>query len=264
MRGNPATLELSLDINSNWYMSKDFYSASAWGASDLRTKIEQRENLAIEFMSQFAHQKSVKVLDLGCGDGCFLNALSERFSKWELSGADGSSAQVAKAKSRLMKSEFKVIDFNLDLPFSDAQFDIVFAGEIIEHLPDPDHFLKEAQRLLKRGGMICLTTPNLLAWYNRCLVFCGFSPIFIEYSTKDASVGYGWLKNIKGKIPVGHLRILQYDALKDLLEEAGFSLIKIKSARFEYLPSKMLWLDSLISSLWTRGGSVLIASAIKE
>ena len=244
-------------------MNKDFYSDSAWGASNSRTVIEQRELLAIKIMSHRLQSDSTKMLDLGCGDGCFLEALSKRFANWKLSGADGSSVQISKAQLRLPSAELKIADFSASLPFADSEFDVLFIGEIIEHMINPDDFLKEARRVLKDGGLICLTTPNLLAWYNRCLILLGFSPIFVEYSTTDARVGYGWLKGLKAKTPVGHLRIYQPDALKDLLELTGFKNVEIKSARFEYLPAKMSLLDSLISRIWVRGGSILVASAIK-
>lgn len=45
----------------------------------------------------------------------------------------------------------------------DEKFDVVFAGELIEHLPNPGLFLKAAQKVLKPSGIIVLTTPNTFA-----------------------------------------------------------------------------------------------------
>jgi len=52
-------------------------------------------------------------------------------------------------------------------PFSDNYFDTVFAGEIIEHLYNPDHLLAETYRVLKPKGIFVLTPPNLASIHNR-------------------------------------------------------------------------------------------------
>jgi len=48
-----------------------------------------------------------------------------------------------------------------NLPFEDSAFDAVYAGEIIEHLPDPRAGLTEWLRVLKPGGVFIMSTPNL-------------------------------------------------------------------------------------------------------
>ena len=52
------------------------------------------------------------------------------------------------------------------LPFRDAAFDALFAGELIEHLPDPRPALAEFRRVLRPGGALILTTPNRLRLAN--------------------------------------------------------------------------------------------------
>ena len=53
------------------------------------------------------------------------------------------------------------------MPFRDASFDAVVAGELIEHLARPEQFLKEAHRVLAHGGRLIITTPNRMGWLNR-------------------------------------------------------------------------------------------------
>ena len=49
------------------------------------------------------------------------------------------------------------------LPFRDETIDEIFAGHLIEHLEDPLRFLKECRRVLRRGGMVTVVTPNFLS-----------------------------------------------------------------------------------------------------
>lgn len=58
-------------------------------------------------------------------------------------------------------SQFRAKGYSENAPLPDASVDLVFALEIIEHLTAPFHLLAEAARLLKSGGHVVLTTPNL-------------------------------------------------------------------------------------------------------
>jgi len=49
----------------------------------------------------------------------------------------------------------------LQLPFQDAAFDVVFALDVIEHVPDEQRLINESLRVLRRGGRLILQTPNV-------------------------------------------------------------------------------------------------------
>ena len=53
------------------------------------------------------------------------------------------------------------------MPFSANEFDTLLAGELVEHLKNPEKFIKEANRVLKKGGKIIITTPNKDSLVNR-------------------------------------------------------------------------------------------------
>jgi len=53
------------------------------------------------------------------------------------------------------------------LPFRDEVFDTIIAGELIEHLPVPRQFLSESYRVLRSGGRLLITTPNMKSYVNR-------------------------------------------------------------------------------------------------
>lgn len=97
-----------------------------------------------------------RVLDVGCGDGAILAPLLQRH---ELFGVDISEEGVRHANAAGIKA--KQHDLEDPLPFDDASFDTVFCGETIEHQIDTDWLLSEMNRVLKPGGQLILTYPNI-------------------------------------------------------------------------------------------------------
>jgi len=173
------------------------------------------------------------VLDVGCGDGEMSFQLKKIFPRATYFGTDISSKGCNLANSKGIKS--KQADLNQIIPFKDKTFDIIIAQEIIEHLIDPDKFLEECNRVLKKDGVIIITTPNLLAWYQRILCLFGILPTFSELSTRDRRIGLGFLKNvITNNQPVGHIRIFNKIGLVEIVERYGFVNSKIVGAQIRY------------------------------
>jgi len=105
-------------------------------------------------------QESSRVLDLGAGEGAFSQRLID-------AGYDVVAVELDPARFQL-----KCPHYSLDLNFDfwdklGQQFDTVVAIEIIEHLSSPRHFISNCLRLLKEGGSLLLTTPNLESWLSR-------------------------------------------------------------------------------------------------
>jgi SAM-dependent methyltransferase len=225
-----------------------------------REELEQREKIVLREIVPIQG----KILDVGCGDGCFLSHIVKRFPDLAPTGVDLSPGQLEKARTRLPQGRFTQGTLGAPLPFSDREFDIVYCGEVLEHLYDPDFLLKEVFRVLKPQGRLYLTTPNLMAWYNRLLILVGLSPLFVEYSTQDSSVGYGPLKKLKYQSqPAGHLRIYHPAALRDIQTLHGFRNLDVCATGFEHFPKSIRWIDQALASLWTGGGSILVSSAVK-
>lgn len=99
----------------------------------------------------------LKVLDIGCANGGILLPLIDRH---ELHGVDLSPALVKLANA----SGIKTLEHDIEggpLPYQDKSFDAVFCGETIEHQVDTDWLMSELNRVLKPGGRLVLTFPNI-------------------------------------------------------------------------------------------------------
>lgn len=108
-----------------------------------------------------------RVLDVGSGYSIFFLLTQD----WDLdiTCCDLDAAAIEKMKGICPGFTWLVADATR-LPFDDGSFDAVYAGEIIEHVPDPLEALAEWRRVLAPGGTLILTTPNrerLLARANR-------------------------------------------------------------------------------------------------
>ena len=96
-----------------------------------------------------------RVLDLGCRSG----AVSRHYAPGnELVGVDVDAGALERAAQHGVHAV--VGDVEEPLPFDDESFDVVVAGELIEHVRDPQLLAAEAARVLRRGGRLVGSTPN--------------------------------------------------------------------------------------------------------
>lgn len=110
------------------------------------------------FAEQFCAGKII--LDLGCGSGYGAARIGEHAEK--VHGVDVDEDAVAFAQQRYSRDNvsFSKIEGGRALPFADASFDVVLSFQVIEHVWDDGGYLREAQRVLKPGGVIVLVTPD--------------------------------------------------------------------------------------------------------
>jgi SAM-dependent methyltransferase len=97
------------------------------------------------------------VVDVGCGTGHFLNALSARFRPRSVTGMDFAEAGLDIARSTLPTATFICHDIYQPLP---KRFDVVFCSETLEHLLHPYKALKNLLDAVKRPGAVVLTVPD--------------------------------------------------------------------------------------------------------
>jgi SAM-dependent methyltransferase len=126
-------------------------------------------------------ESSPAVLDVGAGQG----ALSIRLKD---AGARVSACDVVPEQFDVPGVEFRAIASDGLLPFDDASFDAAVAIEVLEHIDGHDRFFAEVARVLRPGGIVMFTTPNILSLKSRMrFLFTGFFYSFgpLEPFTRD-------------------------------------------------------------------------------
>ena len=195
------------------------------------------------------------ILDVGCGDGAAASLAARRSPGHRMIGLDWSAGALDRAR----RHGLTVVRAGVDppgLPVAAASADVVIMSELIEHLVDTDAALDEAYRVLKRGGSLLLSTPNLAAWYNRGLMALGVQPVFSEVSLRGV---YGR----PGSQVAGHLRLFTRRALVALLADRGFAGINVRGARYHDVPGPLRPVDRLFCA-WPAAASILLVHARKK
>jgi len=100
------------------------------------------------------------ILNLGSGPFLELSSINPQGRKFTVCDVDPRAIEEAKKLwgSRLDGADVAMVDE--PLPYSDNLFDTVVSMDVIEHVPDPVGWTREALRVLKPGGQLFLTTPN--------------------------------------------------------------------------------------------------------
>lgn len=101
----------------------------------------------------------IMILDAGCGCGHFLKWLERYFPYAAIYGIDLDEQKLTIASQRLKITKLINQDVH-NLPFKDETFEIVSALQILEHLEEPEIFLREVNRILKNNGLLIIATPN--------------------------------------------------------------------------------------------------------
>jgi 2-polyprenyl-3-methyl-5-hydroxy-6-metoxy-1,4-benzoquinol methylase len=112
-----------------------------------------------------------RVLDLGCRDGALTQAYLDGN---EIVGVDADREALAEAARLGIETKWADLDQPLELP--DAGFDVVVAGELLEHLRDPQRLVADVRRVLRPGGTFVASVPNAYRLKRRLLFLVGRSP----------------------------------------------------------------------------------------
>ena len=153
------------------------------------------------------------ILDIGCYNGTFLSLIKNRNNNFF--GIEASEWGLNKSRQKGIEVNQYFFDDTTRLPSADGYFDVVVAGEIIEHIYNTNFFLEEIQRILKPAGKLILSTPNIASLGRRIFLLFGINPI-IELSPNEPDSS-------------GHIRYFTSKSLRQLLEKHKFKILSSQS-----------------------------------
>ncbi len=137
---------------------REFYETSATYKELLAAHDETYLRHYVELVIRYAPSGS-RILDLGCGNGISSRLLNQ--ADFDVVGTDISALFLEETQEwENPKLRYKVCDV-LELPFENNSFDMICSNELIEHLPDVETALTEMIRVVRKGGKVVLSGPNL-------------------------------------------------------------------------------------------------------
>lgn len=183
---------------------------------------KRRVNFALRFMPEFA-----LVLDFGCGDGTIAKGVLAKAKK--VVAIDVSDQAIKVAKEFNSHPDIKYLHTTIEEYTSEEKFDTILMFEIIEHIFDARSIFCKASDLLKERGFLVMSTPNFMRLTRRVKRLYGIRQIR-KMMGKDPN-----------RIGCDHFREYTYEEVKDMLDKAGFELLRYEGA--------ILWTDTIGGNL---------------
>jgi methionine biosynthesis protein MetW len=160
-----------------------------------------------------------RVLDVGCGEGTLSKVLSDACHA-EVLGLEPDPARAECAMARGLN--VRVVCFDRELVRDLGRFDIVLFADVLEHLANPQTALLLSHEVLKGGGAVIASIPNVAHWSVRADLLRGrfrYQPCGIMDAT--------------------HLRWFTADSAKSLIVSAGFNIVEYRAAAGVAVPDNL-------------------------
>ena len=196
------------------------------------------ENLQI-IAHEKTHQKVLEIFSSFPTKGALLDVpAGEGALAWQLSklGYEVTAGDIDPKFFKVRSISCIHLDLNEDFPVENGQFEFVSCIEGIEHLQDQFHFVRECYRVLKEGGHLILSTPNILNLTSRLkFMLCGF------YSLASRPV------NEFSQIPVfDHISPVTYYQLRYMLHTQGFAITRVATDFYRRSAMALYFLRPLV------------------
>ena len=160
-----------------------------------------------------------RLLDAPAGEG----ALSERLREIH----DVVAVDIDEAYFKLSDLPFKKVDLNQTLPFEDESFDYVVSVEGIEHIENPFSCIREFGRVLKPGGDLIISTPNIMSIKSRTRFFFYSYHDFFRF----IDLSYGFRHGLP-EYEHQHINPMTFHELRYALQKAGLKIVDLHTNRY--------------------------------
>ena len=198
-------------------------------AKELETLTAKGEVRGTRFIRKYINSmnlknRCLKILDVGCAQAPYGDCLSEGNT---VCGLDSCPRRLLLGEKNVVGSGYKelLLADALQIPLYDDQFDLVICTELIEHVLEVRTLLKELNRVLKTGGRLLVTTPNLVSVWNRMSIIFGSGRGFTPWGILKGEGVYNRFFSIQYPDQTLHLRFFTFDSLKRLMAESGFKVL---------------------------------------
>ena len=188
--------------------------------------------------------KEVRVLDVAAGQG----ALSQKLLA---AGYAVSACELFPEQYKVDEVECLRADLNEPWPYKDQSFDALVIVEVVEHIEDHQRLFLQAARVLKPGGKMLFTTPNILSLKSRVrFLFTGYFYSFGPISQDPRSDARP------------HITPFTLDRYRWLLSQCGLTMSGFETDRYRTSSKLLGWLAPIIRfCAWRRFGN---ASDVQE
>ena len=171
--------------------------------------------------------ESINHLDVGAGNGELIKLIGSQVS---------TKPYACDYTEGLMELDGQSVDIcdlnNQKLPYDDNTFDLVTFTEVIEHIENHRFTLSEIARVLKPGGFVILSTPNILNLKSRIrFLFCGFWNLFGPLKVGDRK-----LESTGGHINPIHFFYIAHSLMEARLKVVRDSYDKIQTSSLLCMP----------------------------
>ncbi len=190
----------------NWKFGTDLQPANRLGIPSAMIIPGLRHRLEEEFRNLPRPNAGARLLDVGFGSGAFLE-LAQSIG-WDVAGVDPDPVSVESAVNRGLEVRHGGIEACADMPGS---FDLVTMRHVIEHVHDPYQTLQTIYRVLKPGGFLWISTPNIQSFGH-------------EY--------YG--RNWYHLDPPRHLVLFNWQIMSSTLKKIGFVKFEITKSNYSF------------------------------